>query len=379
MTRTKIKYIGFFDVPESRSDRVCNISATNKMNYIANTLIEAGYEVDIISPSWMGDKTKVLYEMQKTIIIDAFKKVTYCPSWKTNNKITRNIKILISLIWLFLYLLVYTDKGEKVIAYHVQWISLPIRAAKFIRKFDLVLEIEEIYQDVTKLNELFIRWENKLINRADAFVYSNDLLKGQIQTSKPGIVIYGEYKVYEKLSMPNNDGKIHLLYAGIIDEHKKGAFNALEASKYLSDKYVLHIIGFGQIEKLRAKIDNYNTTNRCKVHYDGLKSGDEYIRYCQSCHIGLSTQIMSGEYLESSFPSKILSYLALGLRVVSCEIKCVTESKIGHLITYYSQDEPRAIADAIKAIDISDEYDSSKVIKELHKEFLNSIFSLLME
>ena len=86
---------------------------------------------------------------------------------------------------------------------------------------------------------------------------------------------------------------------------------------------------------------------------------------------------MIGEYLESSFPSKILSYLALGLRVVSSEIKCVTESKIASLVTYYSNDEPKAIAEAIKTIDMDLEYSSSEIIKKLHLEFLDSMKKLL--
>ena len=254
MERKKIKYVGFYDIAKSPTDRVCNLAATNKMNYIADTLVEAGYEVQFISPSWMGNQTKVPFEMQKTLKIDNHKRVTYCPSWKTKSKIMRNLKILIALIWLFIYLLFTTKKNEKVIAYHVQWISLPIRMAKSIRKFELVLEVEEIYSDVMVFSNRFVRWENGLLNQADAFLYSTDLLKDKLAFSKPNLIIYGEYKTYPKLSSPINDGRIHLLYAGIIDEHKKGAFNALEASKYLSEKYVLHIIGFGQIEKLEFLI-----------------------------------------------------------------------------------------------------------------------------
>ena len=379
MERKTIKYIGFYDTAVSQTNRVCNLAATNKMNYIANTLVEAGYEVQFISPSWMGDQTKVSFEMQKTVNIGKHKYVTYCPSWKTRSKFMRNTKILSALIWLFIYLLLTTKKNEKVIAYHVQWISLPVRMAKSIRKFDLVLEVEEVYSDVMVFNDRFVKWEKALLNQADAFLYSTDLLKDKLVFEKPFVVIYGEYKTHPKLSTPPNDGKIHLLYAGIIDEHKKGAFNALEASKFLSEKYVLHIIGFGQIEKLKNLIEEVNKTNKCRVQYDGLKSGDEYVQYCQSCHIGLSTQTMNGEYLESSFPSKILSYLALGLRVVSCEIKCVTESKISNLITYYKEDEPKGIAESIKTINIDTNYDGSKVIEELHKEFLHSLERLLEE
>ena len=36
-----------------------------------------------------------------------------------------------------------------------------------------------------------------------------------------------------------------------------------------------------------------------------------------------------------SFPSKILTYLAYGIKVVSPHIDCVTRSEIDHLVSYY--------------------------------------------
>lgn len=377
MKQKTIKYIGFYDIPDSVSDRIFAPAAVNKMNYIADALVEAGYNVEFISPSWMGDKSDVSFEKKKIVKLDEHKQVTFFPSWKTTNKLTRNVKILVSLIWLFFYLVLNTKKDEKIIAYHVQWISLPIRAAKFLKRFKLILEVEEIYQDVMKFSDRFVVWENKLIDNADAFLYSTDLLEKKIKKNKPHIVIYGEYLSYKKLRNPINDGKIHLLYAGIIDNHKRGAFNAIESTKYLSAKYVLHIIGFGQVEKLQEMVNEYNKTNECEIIFDGLKSGNEYIEYCQSCHIGLSTQSMSGGYLESSFPSKLLSYLAMGLSVVSCEIKCVTESKIRDIISYYSHDNPRDIAEAIRKVDINTDCKSSKIIQGLHEEFVEDVKNLI--
>ncbi|MEH7073657.1 hypothetical protein [Neobacillus drentensis] len=376
-TKKVIKYIGFYDLPNSSTDRACNLAATNKMNYVCSAINRAGYTVNIISPSWMGDNTKVKLEGKNVKKINKDTFVTFCPSWSTQNKLTRNIKIAFTLIWLFIYLLLYTKRSEKVLAYHVQWISLPIRAAKFFKRFELILEVEEIYQDLMTVNSLFTKWESKLLESADAYLLSTDLLVGKFNIDKPKKVIYGVYDFKEQLVNPINDGKIHLLYAGIIDSHKKGAFNALEATKYLPENYHLHIIGFGDVEKLCLHIDEYNNFNSCKASYDGLISGDEYLKYCQSCHVGLSTQSMEGKYLESSFPSKILSYLSMGLRVVSCKISCVTNSSIGEIVTFYDQDSPEAIANAILKIDFSEEYNSIQLIRQLDIEFVEDVKQIL--
>lgn len=376
MNKKRIKYVGFYDILNNKLNRLCDISAVNKMNYIAKSLVKSGYEVEIISPSWMKDDSNVSFESGYTQKIDENLYVTFCPSWRTNNKISRAIKILFSLLWLCYYLTINTTRNEKLLTYHVYWLSLPIRIAKFIRRFQLVLEVEEIYQDVMNVKKVFKEWEDKLIPVADAYLYSTDLLADKISSNKPYVVIYGEYKSVVKLSEPPRDGMIHLLYAGIVDIHKKGAFNALEASRYLPGNYILHIIGFGQVKLLEEKIKEYNKTNECKVTFDGLKTGDDYIKYCQTCHIGLSTQSMEGEYLQSSFPSKILSYLSLGLKVVSCEIECVTRSRIGEVINYYKEDKPEEIAKAIKKVNVQDEFDSSKIIKRLNEDFVSDIDSL---
>jgi hypothetical protein len=242
----------------------------------------------------------------------------------------------------------------------------------------LILEVEEIYSDVSSINHYFEVLENKLIANADSYLFSTELLIDRISTiNKPYIVIYGVYSNIPKLSTPPNDGKIHLLYAGIIDTHKSGAFNAIECSRFLSDKYILHIIGFGNTELLIQRIANVNKVSQCKIIFDGSYSGLEFVKYCQSCHIGLNTQSMDGKYLETSFPSKILSYLSLGLRVVSCHVECVTKSQIDRLMTYYYNDTPESIAGAIKTVNLKITDFSKKSIQDLDQIFLSEIKKII--
>lgn len=375
--RKTIKYVGFYDFPRSNSNRVSCLAATNKMDYVCSAIVRAGYNVEIISPSWMGKESRKRQERQNTVKVDDNISVTFCPSWRTRRKIAGYVKIIFSLIWLFLYLLMNARRDEKILVYHSPWLSTSIRWAKFLKRFTLILEVEEIYGDVSVIHSIFIPLEYKLLYSADEYIYSTELLMNRINNIKPHLVLYGAYEIPEIKSHPDNDGKIHLLYAGIIDSHKRGAFNAVESTKYLPAQYMLHIIGFGDTKKLCKRIAELNLTNECKITYDGMKSDSDYVSYCQKCHIGLSTQSMGGVYLLSSFPSKILSYLSLGLRVISCHVDCVSKSKIGDVITYYYKDTPEAIADAVMSIDFSQPYDSISRIKELDKQFVVEIGELL--
>lgn len=376
----KLKYIAFYDLPHAPFKRVFSPAAASKIDYILSVLNRVNFEVAIISPSWFDfSKKRIPFTSSKKCTINDKLNLILAPSFGGNNKLLSYSKISLSLTWLFFYLVFNAKKNEKIVVYHSIWISLPILLAQKLKKFKIVLEVEEIYQDVMTLHPFFDKWENKILEKADSFLFSTDLLKGKLKTTKPNVVIYGSYFAENQYSKPPNDNKIHLLYAGIIDEAKRGAINALESAKFLSDDYVLHIIGFGELNNFLPMLESHNQTALCKAYFHGNKSGADYVTFCQSCHIGLSTQKMEGNYLQSSFPSKILSYLGMGLRVVSGNVECVALSKVNHMINYYLEESPEAIANAIKKIDISDTYNSSELIKELDIEFMSNIKKLLIE
>jgi len=377
--KKEVKYIGFYDLTDSKIKRVSNLAATYKMDYICDAIIRAGYKVHLVSPSWFADESGYAgFHPEKVVQLGENKKLTFCPSFGTRKKWARNIKIILTLAWLFFWLLKNTRKGEKILVYHTPWLSLPVRWAKWIRCFNLTLEVEEVYRDVSVIHPYFEIFERKLITSADAYFFSTELLTEKINTeNKPYLTIYGVYKNYPIYVSPPEDGKIHLLYSGIIDTHKAGAFNAVECTPFLPMNYVLYIVGFGETEKLLKRIEELNKTNECKIIFDGVKSGNDFIEYAQRCHIGLSTQKMAGKYLETSFPSKILAYLSLGLEVVSCNVDCVAKSQIGDLMSYYAIDKPEEIAKAIMAIDLKSPKTSREAIEKLDREFVEDIKSIL--
>lgn len=375
----EIKYIGFYNLPNSKIKRAAALSATNKMDYICDSINIAGYKVHLVSPSWLIDSSSdSKFHKKSEIKIKEHKKLTLAPSFETSNKYTGYIKISYSLIWLFFWLIFNVKKNEKILVYHSPWIVLPVLGAKKIKGFNLILEVEEIYGDVSSLTPYFDKLEEKIFKNANSFLFSTELLTDKIKSDKNFIVIYGSYQVYDDLDFPPLDDKIHLVYAGIIDSHKAGAFNAIESALFLNEKYIIHIIGFGEVDKLKLRIEEINKSSKCKVVFDGSKQGDEYLKYCQKCHIGMSTQNMAGTYLETSFPSKILSYLGMGLRVISCEIKCVTFSKINPIMNYYNEDNPKSIAKSILNINVDEYYDSKKMIVDLDLEFIRELKKMIM-
>lgn len=379
-----LKYIGFYNQYSDTFSRVGAQSAINKMDYIISVLEELNCKVEVVSPSWYTDEAyKAPLTNKKKVAIGTHSQLVYAPSFGTKKKIFRNLKIVFALCWLFFYLLFATKRNENILMYHSPWLVLPVLWAKKIKKFKIILEVEEIYADVNSLHPYFDSLEYKMFKAADGFLFSTELLAEKLAEGKPYHIIYGNYAVAR---IPEeeftSERKIRLVYAGIIDSEKAGAFNAIEIAPYLNENYEICIIGFGETEKLLQRVQEINSYSTCKVVFDGMKSGKEYIQYCQRCDIGLSTQSMSGEYLNTSFPSKILSYLGMGLPVVSCYVDCVSKSSIADLVTYYYEDTPKAIAEAVMHAPKNDKSYQISRMNELHQKFkldLQKILTPTME
>ncbi|MFV0199824.1 hypothetical protein OBJ99_03075 [Empedobacter falsenii] len=372
----RIKYIGFYNHNSSIINRTCALSAVNKMDYVISSLNEIGYGVDIISPSWLVSTEKSFFKRGETISL-ANNNYIYSPSLNTKNKILNYITIILSWVWLFFYLLFKVKRNEKIIIYHSIWLLPPLIFIRLFKELDIILEVEEIYSDVNSLHKKFKKKELKFIRNSNSFIFSTDLLEKKINLEKPSVILYGNYKVFPRLNKTNNDNKIHLLYAGIIDKDKAGAFNAVEAMRFLDEKYILHVIGFGEIEELKEKIRIVNSLSKAMIFYDGLKTGDDFIIYAQKCHIGLSTQKMEGEYLDTSFPSKILTYLGLGLNVVSCNIRCVEVSAISELVSSYSIDKPEQISKSIQEVELKSSQEITEKLNLLNNNFKNKLIEII--
>lgn len=156
---------------------------------------------------------------------------------------------------------------------------------------------------------------------------------------------------------------------------------AIQAAKYLTSDYHMHICGFGshqQIQDIKALISEMDQNSRCCVTYDGCLHGEEYIRKIQSCDVGLSTQNPDAPFNGSSFPSKILSYMSNGLQVVSIRLPAIVSSPVGKYIFYYDRQDPRALADAIvQASSQMEDLDMRSVLNELNLGFCKNIIKIL--
>lgn len=370
----KLIYLNYYSTNQGNAF----IAAQNKIDYITASLNKNGFQIELVSASLMNSASFVCGKVEAIkdgVILKTF------DSLPSGNAFKRFIRRKHIYAQLKKYLKENLSVGDTVIIYHslgyyklYEWLKRKLGV-------NVVLEVEEIYSDVGKTRFVTREKEVKSFSYADAYIFPTRLLDEAINVDKkPTVVIHGTYGVEKECGEPFADGKVHVVYAGTFDPRKGGAAAAAAAGQFLSCGYHIHILGFGTEDDKRnllKTIEDVSKKSECIVTYDGLKSGSEYIEFIQSCDIGLSTQNPAAAFNATSFPSKILSYMSNGLRVVSIRIPAIEDSAIGEYMYYYDEQTPEKIAEAIKMVDLNDGYDGRKIIKELDEKFTKELKELL--
>lgn len=341
-------------VPDSESKlRYCiSPAGQNKSAYFADILSRSDLDYEIVSWAEVDSDHGFFHSTNMPLGNNG----THRTFWGFGkpNGVARRLQRWLRSLQVFHFLL-SLSRNDTVIIYHSYAISWAVHFSKRIRNYKLILELEEIYQDVVSLSPLTRAFETKCISCADSFILSTRGLVNRIPVSRDYIIVNGNYTVAPKLAEHYDDGKIHCVYAGTFDPTKGGAA-AAAAAEFLPSNYHIHIIGFGtpeQVLQLKERINNVRKKCACELTYDGLLSGDDYAAFLQKCHIGLATQIPDAKYADTSFPSKIISYLTNGLYVLSARFPAVEDCEVSKWISFYDKQTPKSIAEGIMSIDIS--------------------------
>ena len=382
-----IYYIGYYTCEQiMNEERKESYAAKNKMKYIISALSESLQEEVYVISAAETKKYCFVKGSYNSIGQKAFLKTFN--SFNSKNKIIRGMGHLVKKIDMYYYMLKRIQKNDYVIIYHSLAFKYLIYFLKKIKKCKIILEVEEIYADVIgdfKLREK----EMSFFKFADAYIFPTKLLDNEVNIyKKPSVFIHGTYQleidrkcnIFSDNFNDKKKQKVHCVYAGTFDPKKGGALASILSTKYLPSNYHIHILGFGSNEDKQSIIKNIDAVSKntkAEVSYDGLLSGEEYIRFIQSCDIGLSTQNPKEAFNMTSFPSKILSYMANGLQVVSANIPVVEYSDVGQSIYYYKEQTPKEIARAILSVNLDDFSDNREIISNLDIKFKKEIKKLI--
>lgn len=380
LMKRRIYYIGFYDnskLGDRFQNRTCSSAAVNLIDYVSS-VIGKTRDVFLLSPSWTLNKWSI-FRGQKIKHADW---LTICFPFTVGSffKPLSFLGKLYSHFWILYYLLFVIGRREKVVVYHSVTLAPVIIIAKLFRKFELILQVNEIYQNVENIGGINSYFEKRVFSYADSFIFSTVVLNDIVNPlrQKPFIVCGGVYRNVPTTAQKFHDGKIHLVYSGIIDKIKLGAFLSTQLAAKLNSDYIIHIVGFGlepDINELKLLILEVNKLNLAKVLFDGVKTGDEFNNYLQRCNIGLALQAPDGLFNETSFPSKIFTYMANGLYVVSVRSASICSSPASESIYFGENNSLESIAQCIMNIPAVNK--SNNVLMQLHSEFEGQLENIL--
>ncbi len=359
-----------------------SLATARKVDYVAESIVENGYEVEIISPvrpkkKFAGIKKQKKLQLTKGVILV---ESPYIGDYK--DFVFRRLRNVYSKLWLFSYLIRNIKRDDIVIYYHNCIYAKQLLLAHKIKKFKVILEIEDIFHKVWNISKKETRNEKLLlhsfnkncITAADTIIVDLNLVDS--------IVSYGSYNVFPG-TIPNkrNKERITLICTGSIDKERGIGLMALDVMSKLNDKYQLLISGTITDECKDDFFSSLNEINRNagyeKCRYLGILNERDYESLLLSADIALNPQ-KQGTFDKYVFPSKILTYLGYNLEVVTTPGESIVSSDLRHIL-YISKDyNTQSIADCIESINIDAVHkDYRQDLLKMDKEFKNNMKELL--
>ena len=191
------------------------------------------------------------------------------------------------------------------------------------------------------------------------------------------LTIHGLYSPAPDYGERFDDDLIHVIYAGTFDPKKGGAIAA--ATTLLPSNYHIHITGFGNEQMIYSIRQAVAETNKLggNITFEGMLDDETFRHFLQKCHIGLCTQNPSAAFNASGFPSKILNYLANGLKVVTCDTPAIRISSVADALTFYHEQTSEALAEAILRCTITKAIDGRELLCLLNEKFEKELNDLL--
>ena len=364
---SSLYYFGYYTYNSNPNDFKVFPGCNVKISYILNCIKINNLPVNVIS---LGES--YTNKSSKNFKVDELENNYFVATCK--GRIFSRLFLILQVLYILFF---KVKKSDVVIFYHVFYLLPIFKFAKYLKKFKLIIEVEESYQAAWGNGDEKIKKEIELLKNADGYIYVNDLLPNVIEKGKFYTVCYGNYSVYLRKKVNYTLKKIRMVYAGLINfnEHSDVVL-AINTMQYLSDRYSLSIAGYGSkidINLMNEYIQEKGLSD--KVSYAGFFQGQEYDEYLTEFDIGLNPRMLQDQLSNYTFPSKVMSYLTHGLYVVSTPIQCIAASKVANLVSLSNDNTAESLSSAVLKIN----FDCShhQIIDELHNNFVKDIGELI--
>lgn len=378
----RIFYIGAYSGDEKRLERKnirINLAGSKKMEYVYSCLKKQNENVILvaIAPSKNSGICK-----QEIIQTEDGGKHVYIGSIVLRLFGKNIVRGDMTRYYLKKYICENVTHEDTVVVYHSLIYKNLFNAMKKKIGFRLVIQVEELYclSSGQHYAPKKLMKEERMIVNADGYLFVNDVFPKKYAKGKPFAVSYGDYSIYLKPSDHIREKEYtNLVYTGILSEDR-GIYVILDAMRLVDDSFRLKILGFGTNEELKRVYEIADDINRIagwdKICIDGTRYGNDYNEYMKSCDVGISMLRMDDEFSDNAFPSKIMAYLGLGIKVISTANKCIVQSGVSDLLIYCKW-TAESLAQAIVKSKNEKYQDYSQRLLELQKKYEEDLKNVL--
>ena len=376
VTSNKLYYFGSFDTLRDKHELRVSPACCNKMEYVSGALSEIGLECEIVSLAEPNSKKPGISKAYRKDVGDI--KVRFFSAITGKNLLCKIIQFFLRKFQIIWFLVTHVRRNTTVLLYHTTAHMEIFALIRLILRPRFILEVEEVYDKVSKVDFIHRRLERMIFGVSDSYIFPTEILNEQVNTgNKPSAIIYGSYKLPEIVHQKEK-GKIHAVYSGTFNPRKGGAMAAIEAAKYLDSNYHLHITGWGtdkETEVVKRKLEEISKETACTLTFDGFVDEKDFHGYLQQFHIGICSQNPDDILSSFCFPSKILVYMGNGLSVVSSKTEVIERCSMSDSISVYETQNGKAIARAIEETGVDN--NNRDIVKELNKKCLDSLNVLM--
>ncbi len=349
----KVHYIGWYITPDSWGTYKCAVAGMMKMRYVADQIQNAGCDLHILS---LVEKQASGFYASSQEEYEG-KHIRYMGGVGSKNPLMGRINSAIKHLTFAFYILFKTSKKDLIVLYHsYDYTKLLAKLKRFIKR-NIVIEVEEIYGYNALCDMPWVDDEISQIKKFKKFTCVNDGIP-RVLGLRPEdyVVIYGSAVFTKRTAERFNDGKIHVVYSGVIENKKLGASTALEVARCLPSNYMLHISGYARNKEIKSSIQKriaeINTElGEERIRYEGFLSEEDLDKLLFSCHIGLSPNVLRPNFANSTFPSKIVNYMCHDLALV-ISYATAYDFPISEGWVFYHEQTPECIAEAVMKAEI---------------------------
>lgn len=349
----KVHYIGWYITPKSWGTYKCAVAGMMKMRYMANQIQKAGCDLHVLS----------LVEKQESRLYSGYdeefedKHIHYMSGVNVSGRITGRLNDTIKHLTFIFYILFKTSKKDLIVLYHSYYYTkLLAKLLCYIHR-EVVLEVEEIYGYNALGDMPWVGDEIAQIKKFKKFTCVNDGIPQMLGLKQEDYVVaYGNAEFTKRTVGRFNDGKIHVVYSGVIELKKMGAPTAVEVARLLPSNYVLHVTGYARKKEyedsLKKRIGEINgELGEERIRYEGFLSEEDLDKLLFRCHIGLSPNVLRPNFANSTFPSKLVNYMCHDLSLV-VSYATAYDFPISEGWVFYREQTPECIAEAVMKADV---------------------------